>query len=123
MHYLELQCPIGIRNLNIAAIVLDVILVQASDLSKAFSRVETMHFRQFVFLVLFSLVAAKDVMDVAEEGLASDDECIGEEECALNALQVRQSPLDVSSTCSGVQLFSSQLNKPGFDKKGFLECS
>ena len=61
-------------------------------------------FRQaFVFTIL-AWAAAQDVTpEVAGDSLAQDDECVvGDEKCALNALQVHKAEVEETWICQSV---------------------
>lgn len=59
-------------------------------------------FLQTLLVFGISFALAEDVsLESAKQGLTSDDECFeGEEQCALNALQLRQIELDDPWMCS-----------------------
>ena len=68
-----------------------------------------MFLQTLVFGVPFALVLAGDVtLESTQESLVRDDECLeGDDQCALNALQLQQTELDDSWTCDKfVYIFS-----------------
>ena len=81
--------------------LLDMSLVQTFRPVQCAFHIQNM-FLQTLLVFGISFALAEDVsLESAKQGLTSDDECFeGEEQCALNALQLRQTELDDPWMCS-----------------------